>query len=409
MGNSILSISTILQNNGYYKGQLQISHKGKYNGYLEVIASIQCNNNNNINSNIYTNQNIINNIDSAPSINLYGSSNFNNVPLNYTTSINAMPIATNYIDPNYNMNNNSINLSNNNFNNTNNNSNQNFNTYNNINNNDYVNFNANTNLNSKLENNYGNINYQNSNNNNNFNNVNYSNNSGNFNLNNNTSGYSNNIQNINGNNSNSNFNNNGFCPNNQTNNLISNNNSNNFGYNPNLDVNSSKESKWEKSLFYHKNSLFLQSETSNIYFFDFTNNKWCLFNGKTSSIFNKYVRYTELPDNSFLITGGDKDGFAQPSVYHFKDGNFISKANMNIGRKAHTTVYLNGFVYVFGGFGDSGVISACEKYDMNNGGWKMLSNMKYNLSYTTAVKYGTDLIYLFGGFGDIDNQGVTLF
>jgi hypothetical protein len=112
------------------------------------------------------------------------------------------------------------------------------------------------------------------------------------------------------------------------------------------------------------------------------------------------MRSTELPDGSFFLTGGECRGETVNNAYHFMNGNMTKLNVMYNPRKAHTSVYVEGSVYVFGGFYDKLILNYCEKYDMNTRSWKQLSNMIYSKAYSTPLVYGTNYIFLIGGFGD---------
>jgi hypothetical protein len=166
---------------------------------------------------------------------------------------------------------------------------------------------------------------------------------------------------------------------------------------------------WEKKLTYHKNALFFQQTTSDVYSYDFANESWNKLTTNNKYISNKYSRATELPDGSFFITGGEnQNGTSTKSAAHFLNLTFAYKADMINARKAHTAIYLKGFLYVLGGFDSSGKITnSSERFDLNsNNGWKQLANMTYNKAYATPLAYQDNYIFIIGGFCDqkVDNM-----
>lgn len=170
---------------------------------------------------------------------------------------------------------------------------------------------------------------------------------------------------------------------------------------------SQENSLWHKSLFSHKNPLFFQNNSSNVYCYDFINNQWIKLNNNQNVFFPKFIRATELPDGSYFLSGGELNGNTMNEACHFLAGNFIQKENMNLARKAHSAIYVKGHIYVFGGFNNSGVTNSVERYDMNNGGWKVLSNLIYSKAYASPLAYGDNYIFLIGGFGNQNVNGVN--
>lgn len=69
-------------------------------------------------------------------------------------------------------------------------------------------------------------------------------------------------------------------------------------------------------------------------------------------------------------------------------------------RRAHATIYNNGFVYVFGGAGVSDQLSHCERYNLQMDKWEEIGNMQRKRELFSACNFGSDFIYLFGGFDE---------
>ena len=163
---------------------------------------------------------------------------------------------------------------------------------------------------------------------------------------------------------------------------------------------STLSTQWWKSLCYHKNPVFFQHGGNKMYCYDFKQRRWEVLVNMTGQYFPRYHRITELPDASFLMHGGEVNGQSVSNSFHFIDGIFNPKNNMNYPRKAHGHIYVKGFVYVFGGFGQRGTINECEKYDMNNGGWSNIAPLNTSKAYTTCVKFSDDYIFIIGGYSN---------
>lgn len=388
------------------------------------------NNNNNNNFNNFNNFNNNNNSKKEVDYNLLYSNNnridwnnTSNLNNNNNQNINSWNNTNNNINNNnnFNNNNNSWNNNNNNINNTNNsnswnNTNNPYNN-NNLNNNNLNNNNFNNNSNN---NNFSNNNFNNlGNNNNNLNNNSNNNNQG-WNVGNNNFGISNNNVNWNmQNNNNSNWNsgsntlyvnnnNNNNSWNSQNTNLNSNEflnlstclyTQNNYNYvdenfyqifsdnklppKHNVDKNT-LNTQWWKSLIYPKNPLFFSHGGTSMYCLDLTLKKWVKVNNLSNQYFPQYHRITEIPDSSFLMSGGEVNSSTVTNSFHFIEGKFIPKENMNYARKAHGHIYCKGYVYVFGGFDNYGTIKNVERYDMNKGGWSEVTPMLVPKAYATC-------------------------
>jgi kelch-like protein 10 len=79
---------------------------------------------------------------------------------------------------------------------------------------------------------------------------------------------------------------------------------------------------------------------------------------------------------------------------------------MKLGRKAHSAIYLKGFIYVFGGFVDGGVTKTGERFDISKGTWSGISPMFSSMAYTTPLVYGEQFIFLIGGYSGTKINGV---
>ena len=77
---------------------------------------------------------------------------------------------------------------------------------------------------------------------------------------------------------------------------------------------------------------------------------------------------------------------------------------MNIPRKLHTSIYLNGYVYVFGGFSGDNIFNSVERYDVQNDSWNVIGNMNVNRAYTSLLRYGNDYIFIIGGAQGLSDE-----
>jgi N-acetylneuraminic acid mutarotase len=77
-------------------------------------------------------------------------------------------------------------------------------------------------------------------------------------------------------------------------------------------------------------------------------------------------------------------------------------------RKGHSIIYHGSYIYVFGGFDDSGIIKDCEKYDPTIDQWIPMIRMIYAKAYATPLVYNNNVIFLIGGFSNMKIDGVYL-
>jgi len=126
--------------------------------------------------------------------------------------------------------------------------------------------------------------------------------------------------------------------------------------------------------------------------------------------FPLYSSKCELPDGSIFISGGDYEGANLNTCYIFSQQNgLIQKRQMNIARKLHSSIFISGFVYIFGGFNGDDIFNSVERYDIYNDSWNIIGNMNVNRAYTSLLRYGNDYIFIIGGAqGLSDNVNIFL-
>jgi hypothetical protein len=169
------------------------------------------------------------------------------------------------------------------------------------------------------------------------------------------------------------------------------------------------ETIWHQTLTYPKNCLFFRNNTGNLFYFNFQNQSWVQINLDGNVFFPKFMRATELPDDTFFLTGGEYNKQSVFNTFHFINGHFKDKSKMSVARKAHSAIYLKGFVYIFGGFADNGIIADCEKFDMNKNIWINIAKIGYAKAYATPLTYGSNYIFLIGGFSSTKFEEVIAY
>jgi hypothetical protein len=162
-------------------------------------------------------------------------------------------------------------------------------------------------------------------------------------------------------------------------------------------------SNWFKTLTYPKNALFFKNHSFDIFYFNFQAKVWEKVETHNHNFyFGSGVRAIELPDLSYFITGGsDENGTPVNTVGHFQNSSIINKPNMKRSRKCHLSVYLTGYVYVFGGISEYDTpTDDCERFSLiqNNKKWQKIARMNYPRAYATPLVYGANFIFIIGGY-----------
>lgn len=82
---------------------------------------------------------------------------------------------------------------------------------------------------------------------------------------------------------------------------------------------------------------------------------------------------------------------------------------MQSRRYAHGCLFLNGYVYVLGGFDNKdadGVVpntlDSCERYNIHENRWLPVCSMNESKAFAGVCSINDQFIYLFGGFHDYE-------
>lgn len=132
--------------------------------------------------------------------------------------------------------------------------------------------------------------------------------------------------------------------------------------------------------------------------FDPNTRQWQPAPNKNQFQFWEHFRTCELPDGSYLITGGKGQQGVLGTTVHYFQGSEIVRANMGVPRMIHSVVYHKGYVYVIGGHDYYGQpLNSCECFDMNSNAWLPLEPMKTPRALASACKFNDSQFYVFGG------------
>lgn len=90
------------------------------------------------------------------------------------------------------------------------------------------------------------------------------------------------------------------------------------------------------------------------------------------------------------------------AVVQYFEESYFRRADIPTWRVEHSTLYMKGYVYWFGGYNDDGILKQVEIYDMNNDLWIPLMEMKQPRYRASLCKFDENFIYLFGGCANFD-------
>ena len=146
----------------------------------------------------------------------------------------------------------------------------------------------------------------------------------------------------------------------------------------------------------------------------FTQNQgWLFVDIEMPHKFLMHSRHVFLDLNNFFVLGGIDD--TQKGVPNFytnyccklskvsqvkQDYLYVCqpKSAMQLGRGNFAACLNRGFIYCIGGNSDNTQLtSSCEKYDIADDQWYIISNLPFPLRNSSVCSVSADSIYLFGG------------
>lgn len=115
---------------------------------------------------------------------------------------------------------------------------------------------------------------------------------------------------------------------------------------------------------------------------------------------------------SIIITGGcdNNTGIASENVYIAKIDSadtFKQGASMKNKRYGHCSAYLQGILYVVGGFDHQdtettvpSTLVSCESYNEEKGKWRKIADLQRAVAFAAITTIKNEYFYIFGGFED---------
>lgn len=160
--------------------------------------------------------------------------------------------------------------------------------------------------------------------------------------------------------------------------------------------NTNEKPRNEKTLLVLKGSA--TTTKLDVVCYSFQQNKWFRFHSAQTLCGTAFAVCVSSSSKDLYLTGGS----AHPkSCHHFsvEENKWATKADMNEGRSSHGVGFVDGKVYVLGGFNayvnfDSN--GSIEKYDTKTDTWKVVCQLQIP-TYDSACSVVKSKIYLFGG------------
>lgn len=156
-----------------------------------------------------------------------------------------------------------------------------------------------------------------------------------------------------------------------------------------------------------KDLYWVQAGHWSVYHFDLDIKIWSLLHIGNTPTFNRVSnwkfklnsRLIYLPDNSFLVIGGNDPDSGQPvteNLQVFPSLRTIQKRNsMQEARASCCLIYRLGYVYAIGG---SSREFTCERYSIVNDRWEPFADLNKNRKNASATLFMQDcFIFVFGG------------
>ena len=151
--------------------------------------------------------------------------------------------------------------------------------------------------------------------------------------------------------------------------------------------------------------------------FDIGKMRWTSNCFRDHSAYDGTLRYFSVcfvPNRKVYMTGGCYTTNAQPSsscfaidLWYITDKP-IMKKNMIMKRYGHQCQYLNGLMYIIGGFNHRDLpneqpvtLASCERYQVIDNSWAHISTMQEPRAFASSVVLDSQYIYVFGGMHDL--------
>ena len=117
----------------------------------------------------------------------------------------------------------------------------------------------------------------------------------------------------------------------------------------------------------------------------------------------RWHRSIITPFNEIYLTGGvDRDEvetkLKEAYIYDFSKQKLVPLSSMLLGRSGHSMVYMNGHIFVVGGFSEEQEFSErCEKYSISQNTWTPIASMNIRSNNPGVCTFRNKYIYKFGG------------
>jgi len=128
----------------------------------------------------------------------------------------------------------------------------------------------------------------------------------------------------------------------------------------------------------------------------------------------RWHRSVATPYGEIYLTGGvdtenTEKKLNSAYVYDFNKRTLIPIKAMKLGRSGHALTYLDGYLYVIGGFSeDHEFTSRCERYNIRKDTWQEIASMNLPANNPCVCVFNDRYIYKFGGKINDDQLSNTI-
>jgi hypothetical protein len=160
----------------------------------------------------------------------------------------------------------------------------------------------------------------------------------------------------------------------------------------------------ERNRAYHKRFLYFVPKSSQIYEYNRKKKDFKEISTQKEIVHPQDMQATELPDGSYLLTGGrdHKTNELTSVVVHYFNDQYFGRADILTPRVEHSAIYVKGFVYVFGGYNSDGVLKSIQAHDMNNNVWIDCGELQQARYRASVCKFDENYVYILGGCVNFD-------
>ena len=165
---------------------------------------------------------------------------------------------------------------------------------------------------------------------------------------------------------------------------------------------------------------FFEEQTKNLYLLnieDYSNHikNFSMIEMDIDFVVPDYHRSLALPNGDIFLLGGEMTLMEyKPTInlvfsYDFNKKTLVKKCSMIYERNSFGVLYMNDYIYVFGGFDkNDDPTTMCEKYSLLFDEWSPIAEITEGVTDCCVTKFNNETIYLFGGLKENNEINQTI-